>query len=626
MHVIATAGHVDHGKSTLVRLLTGMEPDRWAEERRRGLTIDLGFAWTALDGVEVAFVDVPGHERFVPNMLAGVGPVPATMVVVAADEGWMPQSAEHLAALDALGVRHGLLVVSRCDLADPEPVIADAAARLASSSLGSRGPVPAVAVSGRTGAGLDDLRRELSALVKRLPAAEVEADVRLWIDRSFTIGGAGTVVTGTLAAGTLRTGDELVIASTGQRVRIRGLQSLNRPAAEVGAVARVAVNLRGVDRRTLTRGDALLTPDAWLRTMTVDVTLHPPSGETDQVPSHVVLHVGSAAVPARVRPLGDGPHRPPLGAAAEPELATGASVEPAAGLPLRLSLEAALPLRVGDRVLLRDPGQHRVVGGATVLDVRPPGLNRRGAARARAATLTHLASATPGELAAQQLRQRGFLRSAELRAMGLPVPPDPLPGGWHAFPETWAALVTRLKAEADAWRREHPLETGLPSEVARRRLALPDPALLEPLATAAGLRSDGGRIRRPADQADLPPALRAALGTITAELRRAPFAAPDAARLTELGLGPRELAAAVRAGHLLRIAEGVVLLPDALEHATRVLAALPQPFTASQARQALDTTRRVAIPLLELLDRRRITEQLPDSTRRLRPAVAHRSG
>src|ERR1700760_2412861 len=176
MHVIATAGHADHGKSTLVRALTGMDPDRWAEERRRGMTIDLGFAWTRMpSGAMVAFVDVPGHERFVPNMLAGVGPVPAAMIVVAADEGWMPQSAEHLAALTALGVRHALLVVTRSDLADPAPAIAEARARIGR-------PIAAVAVSGATGAGLDDLRTELDRLLATLPPPDLEAPVRLWID------------------------------------------------------------------------------------------------------------------------------------------------------------------------------------------------------------------------------------------------------------------------------------------------------------------------------------------------------------------------------------------------------------------------------------------------------------
>ena len=195
MHVVATAGHVDHGKSTLVRALTGMEPDRYEEERRRGMTIDLGFAWTALpSGEVVAFVDVPGHERFVPTMLAGVGPVPAVLLVVSADEGWMPQTAEHVAALDALGVRHALLAVTRSDLADPAPVAADVRRRLGATSLAG---LPAVAVSARTGQGLPELRTALGALVRSLPAPDSGAPVRLWVDRSFSIRGSGTVVTGT---------------------------------------------------------------------------------------------------------------------------------------------------------------------------------------------------------------------------------------------------------------------------------------------------------------------------------------------------------------------------------------------------------------------------------------------
>ncbi|MGH3946910.1 MAG: selenocysteine-specific translation elongation factor, partial [Pseudonocardiaceae bacterium] len=286
MHVVATAGHVDHGKSTLVRALTGMEPDRWAEERRRGMTIDLGFAWTTLPtGSTVAFVDVPGHERFVPNMLAGVGPVPAVMFVVAADEGWMPQSREHLEALHALDVRHGLLVVTRSDLMDPELACEEALEHLASSSLGR---VAAVCVSGVTGAGLDTLRAALGELVAGLPAPDVTADVRLWVDRAFTIRGAGTVVTGTLAGGTIHLGDQLVLAPGGRRVSVRGLQSLGAPVESAPAVARVAVNLRGLPLTAVRRGHALLTPGMWLATRTVDVRLA--GAAADELPRQVVLH------------------------------------------------------------------------------------------------------------------------------------------------------------------------------------------------------------------------------------------------------------------------------------------------------------------------------------------------
>src|ERR1700742_73597 len=187
MHVIATAGHVDHGKSTLVKALTGMEPDRLEEERRRGLTIELGYAWTTLEphGEELAFVDVPGHHRFLRTMLAGVGPVPAAMLVVAADGGWAAQTAEHVAALDALGVEYGLVAVTRSDLADPSPVCKDVLDRLTGTSLGS-GTLEAIAVSGRTGDGLPQLRAALDRLVKRLPPPVTSGRVRLWVDRAFT--------------------------------------------------------------------------------------------------------------------------------------------------------------------------------------------------------------------------------------------------------------------------------------------------------------------------------------------------------------------------------------------------------------------------------------------------------
>ncbi|MFB9238334.1 selenocysteine-specific translation elongation factor [Plantactinospora siamensis] len=582
MHVIATAGHVDHGKSTLVRALTGMEPDRWAEERRRGMTIDLGFAWTGLpSGAVLAFVDVPGHERFVPNMLAGVGPVPAAMIVVAADEGWMPQSAEHLAALNALGVAHGLLVVTRSDLADPAPALELARDELRASSLGE---VAAVAVSGATGAGLDRLRAELDRLVAGLPPADPTAPVRLWVDRSFSIRGSGTVVTGTLGAGTLRVGDDLELAG-GQRVRVRGLQSLGRATGEVAAVARVAVNLRGVPRDAIGRGDVLLTPGRFGLTDVLDVRL---AGDpVAELGSELMLHAGSAAVAARVRPLG-------------PDTA-------------RLRLARALPLRVGDRALLRDPGRRHVAGGVIVLDVAPPALRRRGAAADRAAVLATL-NGRPDE--ASELRRRGLLRRAELERMGVSPTGEPVAGQWHADPAHWTGLAGRLVAEVHRERAADPLAAGVPVETLRQRLGLPERILVEALIRPP-LRLAAGRVLVGPEAPGLPGPVAAAVDRLAAELAGAPFQAPEAARLAELGLGARELGAAVRAGRVLRLAETVVLLPDAPEAAAKVLAGLSQPFTLSAARQALDTSRRVAVPLLELLDRRGVTRRADDGTRTL---------
>ena len=586
MHVLATAGHVDHGKSTLVRALTGMEPDRWAEERRRGMTIDLGFAWTTLDsGETVAFVDVPGHERFVPNMLAGLGPVPAAMIVVAADEGWMPQSAEHLAALAALDVRHGLLVVTRSDLASPADALSSSLDRIAATPLGR---VPAVAVSGTTGEGLPELRAALGRLVASLPSPVLDSPVRLWIDRAFTVKGAGTVVTGTLGAGVLRTGDELALGDG--VVRVRGMQSLGQPVDSVQAVARVAVNLRGAARDDVGRGDALLTPGRFRPADLIDIRLH--GDPVAELPATMTLHAGSAAVPVRVRPLG-------------PDTA-------------RLRLTRPLPLRVGDRLLLRDPGRHHIAGGVTVLDVAPPSLQRRGAAASRAGVLATL-DGRPD--LAGELARRHLIRAADLAAMGIPLPADvsasrslsPVVGDWYADPSHWAALGDRLPSEVDAYQREHPLEPGMPLEALRHRLGLPDRTLVTALVRPP-MTIRGGRVAA----AESGPLDELVALVAKAFDGLAPFAAPEGNDLAALGLGPRQLAAAARTGLVIQLAPQVILAPGAVEAAADALATVPQPFTLSEARRALDTTRRVAVPLLELLDSRSITERLPDSTRRLR--------
>ncbi|ADU10632.1 selenocysteine-specific translation elongation factor [Micromonospora sp. L5] len=580
MWVVATAGHVDHGKSTLVRALTGMEPDRWAEERRRGMTIDLGFAWTTLpSGGTLAFVDVPGHERFVPNMLAGIGPVPAALIVVAADEGWMPQSAEHLAALHALGVSYGLLAVTRADLADPGPAAARALAEIAATSLGA---VEAVPVSAVTGAGLPELRAALDRLTARLPDPARDAPVRLWVDRAFTVRGSGTVVTGTLGGGRLRAGDELELAATGEAVRVRGLHSLGVARTDVEAVARAAVNLRGLPRDRVGRGDALLTPGRFGRTNLLDVRL---SGDpAADLPATLTLHVGSAAVPARVRPLG-------------PDT-------------VRLRLARPLPLLIGDRALLRDPGRHHVAGGVTVLDVDPPPLRRRGAAAARAAVLAGL-DGRPD--LAGELRRRRLVRAGDLTRMGVPPTATPVAGQWLADPEHWRDLGRRLTEEVARYAAEHPLAAGVPVDVLRHRLDLPERALVTALLRPPLRLRDG--LVTAAPQGTLPDPVAQAVDRVRAEYGDRPFQAPEAHHLADLGLGPREIGAAVRAGALLKLAENVVLLPGAPDDAVRVLAGLPQPFTLSAARQALGTTRRVAVPLLELLDRRGATRRLPDDAR-----------
>ena len=668
MQVIATAGHVDHGKSTLVRALTGMEPDRWAEERRRGLTIDLGFAWMDLPGGQrLAFVDVPGHERFVPNMLAGLGPVPAVMVVVAADGGWMPQSAEHLAAIDALGISRGLLVVTRADLADPGPAERRAAAEIAATSLGA---VQAVAVSAVTSAGLPELRGALARLAGGLPVPDPGAPVRLWVDRAFSIKGSGTVVTGTLPAGTVRTGDELLLTPSLRPVRVRAIESMDQPANQVRGVARVALNLRGVARDIPARGMALVQAGRWTLTSTIDVRLVPWAG-APRLPRELIVHTGSARTPARVRVLGGGagPGADPRDAVLAPDGAVLAAGEaaalpgrgPVSGAPLiaRLTLRDPLPLHAGDRVLLRDPGAAGLfILGATVLDVAPPPLRRRGAAGAAAQDIGRWPD-PPG--ARDLLRRHGLLRTAVLAAMGVTGAPEPVAADWLADEAFWAEARDRLAALVAEHAARDPLSLGVPIEAARAALGLPDRRLAEALAAGApGVTMTEGYLRpgrsaaaaEPAravpvklpgpsaaqvpgpsaaqlpgpspaqlpgpSPAQFPEPLARAVRALRSDLAGDPFRAPEAARLRELELDARAIAAAARAGLLLRVSEQVVLAPGADAAAAAVLAGLPQPFTTAEARKALGTTRRVAIPLLEFLDRARITERLPDDRRRLR--------
>ncbi|CAN3127178.1 SelB C-terminal domain-containing protein [Mycobacterium sp. smrl_JER01] len=556
MYVVATAGHVDHGKSTLVQRLTGMWPDRLDEERRRGLTIDLGFAWTSIAGRDIAFVDVPGHERFVANMLAGVGSVPAVVIVVAATEGWMPQTEEHFAALQALDVQHVVVVISKADLADPGPAIAQVRRRL-----------PAAPVV--LGTDLDQVRVAITALVDGLPAPDRDADVRLWVDRAFSVRGAGTVVTGTLTAGTVHVGDEL--EHGGRRLTVRGLQSLERDQTAVTAVARVAVNLRGLDRRHIGRGDSLRTPGAWLDTAEIDVGLR----AAGKLHEQLVLHIGSAAVPVHVRPLGD----------------TGA----------RLRLTRPLPLRIGDIGVLRDPGEHRIAAGVEVLDVRPPALRRRGDARVRAA-----------ELAAGQVPPPVCARWKELLAMGFGMHGRQV-GEWVVDERWWAEQRALVPAAVAGWSAGHDIAAGMPMEELRRELDLPSSELVAPLVVGTGLELSDGRVRRPG--VELPERVDKAVRVIERRLAAEPFRAPATDELAELELGPKELGAAVRARRLTRIADGVVLGPDVYDRAVGVLTALEQPFTVAEAKRALNTTRRVAVPLLENLDAQRVTRRDDDGTR-----------
>src|SRR5262245_12020478 len=358
MRVVATAGHVDHGKSPLVLALTGTDPDRLAEEKQRQLTIDLGYAFTTLpSGREIGFVDVPGHVRFLKNMLAGVGAVDVAVLVVAADDGWMPPTEEHLQLLELLGVVHGVVVVSKADMVDEDTLeLAQllVSERLATSSWSSAPIVVCDALSGR---GLDDLRAALDAVLDLAPEPVDSSRPRLWVDRTFAARGAGPVVTGTLAGGALRTDDELTVARTGQRARVRSIESGHQRADSVEPGARVALNLVGVEHRELERGDALVRADDWRVGTVLDVEL----ASTDDgawrdyvedtgraTRAELLVYAGSGEQHATARFLDDGPRF------------------------ARLRLDTQSALAPGDHLVLRDSGRSATIGGATVLDVDSP--------------------------------------------------------------------------------------------------------------------------------------------------------------------------------------------------------------------------------------------------------------
>ncbi|WP_283116919.1 selenocysteine-specific translation elongation factor [Corynebacterium stationis] len=589
MYVIATAGHVDHGKSTLVNALTTMDPDRWEEEKQRGLTIDLGFAWTTLkSGADVAFVDVPGHERFIANTLAGLGPAPAVMLVIAADEGWKEQTSEHLEAIDALGIERGIIVLTRMDNGQriSEANVRD---KVAGTSLSV---APIFAVSARTGEGMEELR---GGIDKLLPADEVlqqacAMPARMWIDRAFSIKGAGTVVTGTWAAGSVNIGDrlKLVTASGEHDVTVRGLHSENSAVDKAEPVMRLALNLRGVDADAISRGDVLTEAEStWWQPEVIDVRWRT-GPKLDSVPRKLNLHVGTASVPVHVRGL-DAEHA-------------------------RLTLQGrAFPLRLGDRLALRGPGLD-ALAGVEVVDMDPPLLNRRGAPVRRAQALR---DQNPFDASAYVARKEAVMKET-LAAAGFDVANKPASlvefRSWWVNAQAIARWTAQLRTLFDTHLTDHHLSDGLPLATALSALALPDDSLVSIAVAGARLKRDGAIIRDPhAAPRDLGPAEKS-VAIVEAQLAKEPFVAPDAGTLDELGLGPIELAAAERAGRLLRVGP-IVLLPSAPQQAAEILGQQPGEFTLSQARQALGTTRRVAVPLLEYMDARGLTRRTSDSAR-----------
>ncbi len=644
--IAGTAGHIDHGKSALVEALTGTHPDRLAEERRRGITIDLGFAHCDLpapaeggEAARLSFIDVPGHERFVANMLAGIGGIDLVLLVVAADAGVQPQTREHFEICRLLGVEHGLVALTKCDLADEET---QALARLEIDEL-LRGTfledAPRIAVSARTGAGLPELRAALARLASMAPPRRVERPFRLPIDRAFSLKGFGAVVTGTLISGTIARGDEIALLGgepaeaarlERERRRVRGLEVHGAAVERAQAGERTALNLAGIEAAELRRGLFAVPPEAFEPASAIYAEVELLATARPLKPHATVhLHAYSASPAAGIAPL------------------EGGRLEPGARRLAELRLRVPLPLVPGDRFILRQFSPAVTLGGGVVLEARPRRARRTpahlewlrawqaaaamqpAAEAARRQIRLLIEQAEPEGLEAAALGRRTGWGAAEIAAA--------LEAGEHGHALTRAGASWRLAAGVEAraramlealeaWHREQPLLPGISAEEWRRRAAIraPMPSLhgfqqeADRLLAGQRVSAREGLYQLPGRGSQLSAADEAALEKLGAGYRTAGLEPPaTAAALAALGLEPararRLLQMLVREKRLVPIAPEMLLDAGALaelrrrleEHKTR-----SRRLSVADFKQLAGVSRKFAIPLLEYLDRQRVTRRV----------------
>lgn len=619
-YVIGTAGHVDHGKSTLVKALTGIDPDRLREEKEREMTIDLGFAWLSLpSGRRVSIIDVPGHERFIKNMLAGVGGFDAALLVVAADEGPMPQTAEHLAIIDLLQIRHGLVALTKVDLVDAEwreLVTVEVLERLRGSVLEGAEIVPVSAV---TGEGLPELVAALDRLLERVPPHLEAGRPRLAVDRVFTMPGFGTIVTGTLRGGPLEIGQEVELLPTGKRGRVRGLQSHRVKVERAQPGSRTAVNLSGIAVEEIERGHVLTTP-GWLRPTTLldaRLRLIPEAPEPLEQNDEVDFFIGAAETLARVT------------------LLDAERIEPGGEGWVQFRFAEPVVAVRGDRFIIRRPSPGVTIGGGIVVDAHPRRHRRFRPEVIRA--LEILASGTPQELVLQVLdRQPRELREV-IQQVGLPeaevrATVEELVGREEiTLLGTESALApTTLLVRSDALRalgaslarllsayhERHPLRRGMPREEARSRLGLPPRAFDEVVAALARqgeIVEEADTVRLPHHQIRFTPEQQARIDRYLAALRSQPYSPPSPA---EFELEPELVAALVDTGAIVRVDEGIVFARETFEEIQRAVLELIDrqgSLTLAQFRDHVGTSRKYAQAVLEYLDQRRVTRRVGDA-------------
>ena len=634
--IVATAGHVDHGKTSLIRALTGVETDRLPEERARGMTIDLGFAYLpTATGEVIGFIDVPGHERFVRNMLAGVAGIDFALLVVAADDGPMPQTREHLAILDLLGIRAGVVALTKVDRVDPaqaQAVAQDITALLAGTGLAD---APIVACAAPLGTGIAALREVLYAAQKQAAERTHAGHFRLAIDRNFVLDGAGRVVTGTVYSGSAQVGDRLLIAPSGMEVRIRSIHAQNRRASVARAGERCGINLTGADLRRyeVHRGDWLVAPALASTALRLGVALTLCASEIKalQERASVHVHLGAADILGRVTLLRDGP------------------LPPGASCYANLTLEAPVVAVHGDRFVLRDPSATRTLGGGRVLEALP---FPRSLTRAKRLELFDaLANDTPAHALRTLLTEQAEgveaswfarcrnLSEAEASAAQMAVDASrvALPDGDCLLVETarWQALQLAIEQAVSLHHEREPAHSGLPEPQLAPQITPKTPTRLlraasDLLVREGRLQRRGGQLCQPQHQAVLPPVEAALLARVTLEMERHGLQAPALHDLLvplniEVSVLRPFLERMARLGHLQQVGKYRFYLPRllyALAREVEILAAQSAPgaFSVAEYRDHSGIGRNTAIEVLEYFDRIGLTRR-NGQTRSLRQAL-----
>jgi selenocysteine-specific elongation factor len=623
--VVGTAGHVDHGKSTLVRALTGIDPDRLAEEKAREMTIDLGFAWlTTPAGRQVSVVDVPGHERFVKNMLAGVGGIDAALLVVAADEGPMPQTAEHLAILDLLRVETGVVVLTKADTVDTDwldLVREEVRERVAGTVLDG---APIVAVSSVTGDGLSEMRETLDRVLEGIGDRASGGAPRLPVDRVFTVAGFGTVVTGTLLEGELAVGQELRVYPKGLATRVRGLQTHQARLERAQPGSRTAVNLTGLAVEDLGRGDVLAPPGALAPSLRLDVRLRllPDAPVILEQNADVDFFVGAAEQAARLT------------------LLDRERLEPGDSGWVQVRFRRPVAVLRGDRFIVRRPSPSQTIGGGEVIDPEPP-RHRRFRPEVVSALET-LAAGTPEEIVLQALAGQPLVaRALPVAAGGLDAGQvaaalgrlietgdvvvlgrvdgalgAPRPSEFVVSKTAWATMSRQIAEILGEYHRAFPLRRGMPREQLKSRLRLAATRVFDDVvatAVAGGLAADDGQTVRLASFAIiLDPDRRALADRYLNALAAAPYSPPAPA---DFGVDAATLGALVDRAEVVRIADGVVFAPAAFAEIEReVLRLIDRDgrLTLATFRDHFGTSRKYAQASLEYLDQRRVTRRVGD--------------